>query len=226
MSTVVLHQWERSPFCRKVRKVLRHKGIDFSVANYNGLLGRRALKLSAAGQLPVLDFDGERVQDSSEIVAFLESRVPEPSIIPKRPDQRALAWLLEDWADESLHWYLMAVFCMGDPSALTKHINALCSGRPAWERVPVGFVARRMYRNKLKAQGFGRLLASDVQARLFSHFDYLEILLTKGPWLVGASKSIADVAVSAQLDGTMEKGDIAAKILECPHLAEWLERCM
>src|SRR5579864_3077924 len=100
MPTVILHQWERSPFCRKVRKVLRHKRIDFSVVNYNGLLGRRAAKLSPAGLLPVLDFNGERVQDSSDIVAFLELHVPQCPVVPPKPDQRALALLLEDWADE------------------------------------------------------------------------------------------------------------------------------
>ena len=39
MQTVVLHQWEASPFCMKVRKVLRHKNIGFTVVNYNGVMG-------------------------------------------------------------------------------------------------------------------------------------------------------------------------------------------
>jgi arsenate reductase-like glutaredoxin family protein len=36
MPEVILHQWEISPSCGKVRKLLRHKGIAFSVRNYNG----------------------------------------------------------------------------------------------------------------------------------------------------------------------------------------------
>jgi glutathione S-transferase len=225
MPTVVLHQWERSPFCGKVRKVLRHKRIDFSVVNYNGVLGRRATRLSPAGQLPVLDFDGERVQDSSEIVAFLERRVPECPVVPPKPGQRAHALLLEDWADESLYWYLMASLLMGDPIALAEHIDMLCSGRPAWERIPVGIVVRRMYKQKLKAQGLGRLSPSCVQNRLCAHFGLLETLLTEGLWLVGESKSIADIAVSAQIDGMMKISLTSSRVLEYPHLTEWLARC-
>lgn len=54
MATVVLHQWEESPFCGKVRKVLNHKGIAFKVANYYGLLSLKAKGLSRAGKLAVL----------------------------------------------------------------------------------------------------------------------------------------------------------------------------
>jgi glutathione S-transferase len=225
MPTVILHQWERSPFCSKVRKVLRHKGIEFSVVNYNGLLGRRVAKLSPPGQLPVLDFNGERVHDSSEIVAFLESRVPQPPVLPAEPDRRAVALLLEDWADESLHWYLMGALRMGDSSALREHIGMLCAGRPAWERFPVGIVVRRMYRRKLKAQGLGRLPLLTLQNRLFAHLALLETLLARGTWLVGESKSIADIAASVQIDGMMRTSSISSRMLDYPHVVEWLERC-
>jgi glutathione S-transferase len=225
MSVVILHQWERSPFCRKVRKVLRHKGINFTALNYNGLLGRQAARLTPVGQLPVLDFDGKRLQDSSEIIAFLEARVPTPSLVPADARQRALAWLLEDWADESLYWHLLAGLLKTDPDALTEHITVLCNGRPAWERIPVGLVVNRMYKRKLAAQGLGRLPASVVEARLCAHLGLLEELLASGPWLVGESKSIADIAISAQLDGLSGTSLGASRIRENPRLADWLSRC-
>jgi hypothetical protein len=156
MPTVVLHQWEISPFCGKVRKVLNHKAISFTAVNYNGLLARRAKGLSRAGKLPVLEFDGERVQDSSDIVVFLERHVPQPAVIPADPAQRALAWLLEDWADESLYWCEAALRLM-DAGAWSKAIEVLCSSRPAWERIPVSMVIKRMYRRKLRTQGLGKI---------------------------------------------------------------------
>ncbi len=48
---VLLHQWEMSPFCNKVRRILEYKGIAYRVENYNGLLARKAARLSAAGTL-------------------------------------------------------------------------------------------------------------------------------------------------------------------------------
>jgi glutathione S-transferase len=224
MPTVILHQWERSPFCSKVRKTLRHKGIDFTVVNYNGLRGRKAATLSPAGQLPVLDFDGERVQDSSNIVAFLEDRVPRLPLMPTKPHARALALLLEDWADESLSYYVMALG-MADPSALTEHINALCSGRPAWERIPVGIAVKHMYRQKLKAEGLGRQSLSSIISRLLAHFASLEALLSTGDWLVGESKSIADIAVSSQLDLLLRTSLASERVVDYPNLVAWLPRC-
>ncbi|MEX3690619.1 glutathione S-transferase family protein [Paraburkholderia sp. BR14263] len=225
MSTVTLHQWERSPFCAKVRKVLRHKRIAFEVVNYNGLLGRRPRLLSSVGQLPVLDYDGDRVQDSTEIIEFLERRVPQPSVIPADPYIRATAMLLEDWADESLSWYGMATFEMGDPIALGDHIDSICSGRPRWERIPVGIAVKSMYRKKLRNQGLGRLSLSQVLQRLDIHLASLEALLSQETWLAGNMKSIADISVSCQLDLLIRTEVAAQRIVKYPSLAAWLERC-
>ena len=59
---IILHQWRISPFCGKVRRVLEHKRLAYDVVDYNGLRARKASGLSAAGKLPVLDYDGERIR--------------------------------------------------------------------------------------------------------------------------------------------------------------------
>jgi glutathione S-transferase len=224
MATVVLHQWEASPFCGKVRKVLDHKDIRYTVVNYNGLLALKAKRLSRVGKLPVVDFDGERVQDSTDIIAFLEQRVPQPAVFPAEPGQRALACLLEDWADESLYWF-EAALRMTDTDARAKAAALLCAGRPAWERIPFSVVAGRMYRRKLQMQGLGKLPASAIRERLLKHLTYIEALLADSLWLVGHAKSIADIAVSAQLDEIVRTSTVGASVLEMPRIAGWLARC-
>ncbi len=224
MPVAVLHQWEISPFCGKVRKVLRHKGIDFSVVNYNGLLATKAAGLSPAGKLPVLDFDGERIQDSSRIVSFLESRAPHAPLFPKDPAQRALAMVLEDWADESLYWYEVALR-MGDPAVLPKAAELLSTGRPAWERWVFGAILKIMMPKKMKAQGIGHLSPQQVQDQLFDHLGSIEAMLSAGPWLVGQTKSIADIAVSAQIDEIVRTSPLAPRVLAYVRTKDWLERC-
>ena len=100
MVDVVLHQWEFSPFCAKIRRILEHKCISYETVDYNGMKRLAVGKLSSVGKLPVLDYDGERIQESSRIAAYLDERHPEPPLLPEEPSERAMALLLEDWADE------------------------------------------------------------------------------------------------------------------------------
>ena len=105
MTRIILHQWEVSPFCRKVRKTLQYKQLDYTAQNYNGLLSLKVSRLSKVGKLPVLEYEGEWVQDSSDIAEFLERHYAQPAMFPSDPQKRAQALLWEDWADESLYWY-------------------------------------------------------------------------------------------------------------------------
>lgn len=223
-NTVVLHQWEISPFCGKVRKALKHKGLAFSVVNYNGLLALRAAKLSPAGKLPVLELDGDFIQDSSAIVHFLEARFPMAPLIPSDPAQRALALVLEDWADESLYWYEVALR-LGDPEVRPKAVELLCIGRPNWERWLVGIIAKSRYSKKLAAQGLGLLPLEQVRAQMMAHVASIDQMLAAGPWLVGGLKSIADIAVSAQIDEMVRTSSLAPRILEFSRVRDWLARC-
>jgi len=193
---IVLHQWEISPFCTKVRKALRWKGLAYQTIEYNGLLATRAAKLSGSGKLPVLDYDGTRVQDSSDIVAFLEQRHPQPALIPSDPVERATARLFEDWADESLYWYEVYLRIMY-PEVVPNVVALLCKDRPAWERRIFSVVFRRSLTKQLRDQRLGRQNRQTVEAHLFELFTALESILAARQWLVGSARSVADAAVSA-----------------------------
>ena len=51
---------------------------------------------------------------------------------PEDPNQKALAELWEDWADESL--YFMKSICVNDSEALEEAIRISSIGRPAYEK--------------------------------------------------------------------------------------------
>lgn len=77
MNSVVLHQWEISPFCQKVARMLQFKGIAYQTVDYNGVLGAKVPMLSKAGKVPVLDIDGQRIQDSTRIARYLDDAYPD-----------------------------------------------------------------------------------------------------------------------------------------------------
>lgn len=89
-----------SPFVRKVLAILELKGVSFEidpvVAFYTG---DQFTKLNPLRRIPVL-IDGEAtIVDSSVIAAYLEDRLPSPSILPGSAEARAKARWLEEYAD-------------------------------------------------------------------------------------------------------------------------------
>ena len=220
---VVLHQWEISPFCGKVRQILRMKGIAHRVENYNGLRALKAARLSHAGTLPVLDWGSERVADSTAIAAFLDQRQPAPPIYPADPRDAALARTFEDWADESLYAYGV-YFRVEYAQARAKTIALLCAGRPAWERAIFAPVFTRRLRRKVDALGLTRRAGAEVEAAFLRLVDDLDALLRGREWLVGDAHSIADIAVSAQLEEMMRTSTLADRIRNRANVARWLGR--
>lgn len=223
MSAIVLHQWEMSPFCNKVRRCLNYKRLPFSVQDYNGLLALKAASLSAVGKLPVLDFDGERVQDSDRIAELLEARQPAPRLYPLDPVARSLSRIWSDWAAQSLYFHEI-YFRMLDPVSLERGLDLLCKGRPAWERVVLRAVFRRRYPKKLQQQGLARLPRDEVERQFFGLLGDLDQLLAHRQWLVGEALSIADLSVMCQLSELVRTSDLAPRVLALPHLKAWYDR--
>jgi glutathione S-transferase len=223
MPAIILHQWQISPFCGKVRRILQHKGLEFDVVDYNGLRARKAASLTPAGKLPVLDYDGERIQDSSEIAAFLEAKHPDKPIYPAAPAARASCAIWEDWADESLYWFEV-YFRFMYPEARTKSVAMLSEGRPAIERALLGRVVKGMYAKKLKAQGLGRMSRERVEQKFLGHIDSLEALLADRRWLVGDDRTIADIAVASQLHEIVRTSHMAPEVAKRTRVTEWLAR--
>ncbi len=219
----LLHQWHMSPFCNKVRRILRSKGIDYDVRNYNGLLARNAAKLSDQGTLPVLDIDGQRIVDSSAIAKYLDGKVPEPRCYPTDPAAFAEARFWEDWSGKSLYYYEI-YFRMLIPGPMEKALDLICEGRPGWEKVVLRFVFRRRYPAKLHDHGLARLPYAEVERQLFEHLANLDTLLAKREYLVGNALSIADHSVAAQLEELILTSEISDRIRAFANISAWLDR--
>lgn len=224
MINIVLHQWEMSPFCNKVRRCLKHKGLDYSIVNYNGLLALNAAKLSKVGQLPVVDFDGERVQDSSAIAHYLDEKVPTRLLYPREPRALAEARMWEDWAGQVLYFYEI-YFRMLDPVSLERGLDLITAGRPAYERAILKLVFKKRYPRKLKEQGLARMPREKVERLFFDRLEDIEALLEGRNYLGGDAPNIGDFSVVAQLDELVRTSELKPRILSYPRIAAWLERC-
>lgn len=222
---IVLHQWEMSPFCNKTRRCLRFKGLDYTVLDYNGLNARKAAGLSPAGKLPVLEYNGEYIQDSSRIAEFLDRKHPQKLLYPTEPQELAAAHFWEDWAGSSLYFYEIYIRML-DPGNREKALDLICAGRPGWERWVLREVFKRRYPRKLKAQGLGGYSRAEVDGMLLQHVSGLEVLLDGRPFLTGLQPNIGDLSVAAQLDEILRTDDgLRQSIGKYPRVMDWLSKC-
>jgi glutathione S-transferase len=103
LSMIRLYDNPFSPFARKVRMVLRHKGIPFESVDALAIRHEQELaRVNRRAEVPVLDDDGFTVVNSANIVAYLEDRHPEPALFPADPKRRAAARSWERMADSFL----------------------------------------------------------------------------------------------------------------------------
>jgi len=92
-----------SPFARKVRMVLEHKGLAFEAIDGLSAAGHdRLAAVNPRVEVPVLVEGDLVVVNSSHIVAYLEHRHPQRPVYPADPATRAAALAWERLADTLL----------------------------------------------------------------------------------------------------------------------------
>ena len=101
----LLWQLRVSHYSEKARWALDHKRVDHvrrSPLPGLHMLAALARSRGASPILPLLELDGERISDSTAVIAALESRFPERPLYPADPAERERALALEDHFDERL----------------------------------------------------------------------------------------------------------------------------
>ncbi len=105
---VRLFQSQTSMFCEKVRVVLAMKKTPYEIVDVRKDDRKSLIEYSKQRKVPVMDYNGQCVVDSTYIAAFLEEKYPDHSIYPEGATDKGLCLLLEDWADEVLNRAVVA----------------------------------------------------------------------------------------------------------------------
>ncbi len=221
---IVLHQFEISPFCDKVRRILHVKGVPYQVREIPPSRSFTDVRrVNRIGKLPTIEDDGRRVADSTDIAYYLEERFPEPPLLPRHPLERALVHVLEDWADESLYFYEMTLrFAL--PHNRRRWLPQLTKYEPDWFQRVAPFLLPLVFRRRVRSQGIGRKPVDMLVADVERHVRAVDGLVGDGEWLVGSALTLADIAVFAQLF-CIRGSDEGAQIIGAhPRVAAWLER--
>ncbi len=222
---LTLHQFEISPFCDKIRRLLTYKGHPFEVNEVSIMDTAKGTikKVNPIGKLPTLEIDGTFICDSTNIAYALEERFPNPALIPTNSRERALVHILEDWADESLYFYEMHLrFTL--PHNADKTLSSLLAQEPSLIKFLLPMAVPASMKRITKNQGVGKKPIQMICEDITRHVSSINELLTDGHWLVGDHLTLADIAVISQLNcirQTREGGEI---IEDYKPVLDWMQR--
>ena len=225
----ILYGVEASPYTVKLRAALRYRRLPYRwvcrfVQMYEPLAHVRP-------QLtPVLQFpDGGLRTDSTPILEELEKRHgPGRSLLPERPRDRFLAWLIEDMADEwltkCLFFYRFSAPQDGEFAALWVMDDARgdLSAEAHAAAVPP-FLERQIGRMALV--GCTPQAAALFEASYLRVLDALESTVANGRFLFGTRPSVADLALFGQLKTLgIDPTPMAVMRARAPRVDAWVRR--
>ena len=177
---ILYHLW-MSPTCRKVRVVLKEKGLEFELRAEN-IWERRDefLALNPAGDIPVLvEPDGTAISGDDAICEFLDEVHPNPPLIGRQALARAEVRRLVHWFDDKFD-----------------------------REVTENLVGEKMTKRYLGKGGPSSKAVRAGHANIHSHLDYIGYLTERRTWLAGDDFSLADIAAAAHLSSIDYLGDV------------------
>lgn len=219
---------ETSPYSLKVRSFLRYKGADFDWVLRSSATEEEFKRHASLPTVPLLIRpDGKASQDSTNMLATLEKDHAAPSANPDDPACRALALLLEDYADEWLNKAMFHYRWSQSPdkeAAATRVLEQLFAGRaPARKRDAQASVISRMS-ERLPLVGATSENAPIITASFQRFAKLLNTHLEKTLFIFGGRPSAADFALAGQLQQMLLDPTLQTWLNEnTPFIVAWCE---
>lgn len=208
---MILYGSSLSPFVRKVLAYAGEKGIEFDLRPTGTAPGQPSeefLEASPLRKMPAFRDGAFTLADSSAIIAYLEARFPEPTMIPADPQERGRVVWFEEFADTSL---------------------VSCGAKMFYNRI-----VAPVFLGKAGNEEVARTAETQEMPPLL---DYLETVVPNaGGFLVGNRLTLADIAIASPFANFAHlkcERDMARhgrlyayvdKVLERPSFKPWIER--
>ena len=220
-----LYNAPHSTCSQKVRICLAEKGLPFEDIRLDLGKGKDQLKpeylaLNPNGVVPTLVDDGEVIIDSSVICEYLDEKYPAPKLSPDNVAQRAKmrAWMryLEEVPTVAVR---VPSFNMG----FLPRYEGLNEEQFRVEQSDVRTIRKHFYR-RMGPTGFKRADVEAALEQIASTCARMDAALAKGPWLMGAQYTIADIVVTPSIDRMADLGYSHIWDEKYPRVADWYAR--
>jgi len=212
---------------QKVRLTLTEKGQDFTSHHFNLRAGDQHhpdyLALNPNGVVPTIIHHGKVIYESAVIDEYLDEVFPDPPLHPVDPHQRARMRIWVKQLDEGLHAASATI------SACIAFRYQFMEGKTEAElkKTLNGYVdpskRARMTENVL--QGVDSSFFRPAIKRIAKMLDDMQASLADGPWLIGDTYSLADVALTpyvTRVSHLQQDWLFDAR----PRVADWYDRIL
>ncbi len=223
-----------SLYTGKVRSYLIKKGIPYrEFYSSHPDFRERVVPVVRHVVAPVLETSqGEVLQDSTEIIDFLEARHRTRPMVPATPVQRTVAWLLDAYGCEHLllpamHYRWFERHLAGQRDFLNAEFGRVSYlGHDRAARNAAGGRLIEYFSGTYVAMGGTRDTAPAIEAVYLDLLELLDVHFQHVPYLLGGHPSIADFGFMASLYAHLGRDPVPAQIMStrAPNVARWKER--
>ena len=228
----VLYGADHSLFTGKVRAFLRYKGVDWEErpATRDVYLNV-ILPTVGAPIIPVLETSaGHCIQDSTDIIDFLESQHPDMSVYPETPQQRLVALLLELYGDEwliipAMHYRWSKLEHQRDfiMREFGRHSAPAASAK---EQIAIGGRISKPFSRMLPTLGITEDTIAAIEFAYLTLLDQLNQHFAKFDFLLGSRPSIGDYGLMGPLYAHLARDPVPKAVMQqrAPNVYAWVER--
>lgn len=208
-----------SPFCIKLEAYLRmaHVPYEAKVADI-----RKAPK----GKVPFIEFEGQKLGDSTHIIDFLRKRFGDPLDSRLTPEQRAQGWALQRMLEEGTYWVDIFHRWATENFPVVRDATIAHLGLPRPAVSLLGSVLQRNVLRSLWGQGTSRHKPEEIYEMGRRDFAAASALLGEGLYLFGEAPSSFDAVLFAFTVAAF-RTPFASKYGPCPqNLAAHADRIL
>ena len=209
-----------SPFCLKLDAWLRMTGIEHeSITAATPFAGPK-------GKAPWIEEDGQKIGDSTFIIAHLMQRHGVDPDAHLTPAQRGMAVAIQRLIDENLYWTMVHDRWMNDAN-WQQFRDIVLGGLAVPLRRVLGPIARRGVKKQLEGHGIGIHSPAEIAAIGRRDVNALSDILGASEWFFGDTPSTIDAVAYAQLVNIWRapfESEVRRAIGQTPNLVAFIDR--
>ncbi len=218
-----------SLYSGKARGYLRWKNIPYrEVLSNRNVYESVILPRLGYGMVPVLITpDDQTVQDTTDIIDYLEKHEDGPSVYPQGPVQKLAALIMELFGDE---WLLIAAmhyrWAYNEDFAYQEFGNTAFPELPKDERYALGKKAAEKFKGSLPFLGITPKTAPAIEKTYEEFLRAFDAHLAVHPFLFGTRPSIGDYGLLGPLYAHNYRDPASGAMMEktAPRVADWARR--